>query len=96
MCRSFDSVVSQGNSFDQSRNADTLAGLSRQNMKNHLLEPVLSGPEDLRRLLVKLSINNVSGFELEEIFNEGVEYMQTCSLKYEQNTEVTLFSLMRN
>ena len=51
-------------------------------------EPTVKGPEDLRQLMKRLSINNISNFELEEIFNEGMVYMRNCSLKRSREMQV--------
>ncbi len=42
-------------------------------------EPKVSNPEDLQRVLEKLAISDISHFELEDMFEEGLRCMQECS-----------------
>lgn len=55
-------------------------------------EPVLNGPDDIRRLLQRLSIHDTTEFELEEIFDEAQNYMQHCTIIQTPKPQVSLLN----
>ena len=81
VCRPFGFTSSRFESFGAS--AIFRAGGSsdvESSRRKILSEPVLSGLEDVRQVLNRLSVNDLSNFELEEMFEEGIHYMQSCSM----------------
>ena len=55
-----------------------------------LSEPILSGIEDIRKLMARLSMINISDFELEEMFSEGTDYMRRLSMKSDHEKQVMM------
>ena len=55
-----------------------------------LSEPILSGIEDIRKLMARLSMINISDFELEEMFSEGTDYMRRRSMKSDHEKQVMM------
>ena len=45
-------------------------------------EPFLMVPNEIRDALEKLSVNKLNQFEFEEIFEEAMQYMRTCSIEH--------------
>ena len=90
VCKPLESGLSMCVSSNPSHKVQSQSSLFGHSYYGHRIraEPSIRGPEDLRGLMKKLSINNISNFELEEMFNEGHEYMKNCQIKCDHKKKV--------
>ena len=75
-----------------SKNSGTLDATFSSGMLRS--EPIICAPPDLRVLMDKLGLSNVTQYELDEIFEDGMHYMQACPVNFDDVFLVTQFLLL--
>ena len=77
---------------------DSFKGVSEWTLNIGLfaVEPIICNSKDLELLVEKLGMSTVTEYELNEMFEDGVHYMQVCSIQFDLSAKVTLQVIVLN